>query len=80
MIRLEIKKLQTDINREAAKISTLTSGKTNKYQYRTGEEILSSDQRQIIEQAKFPYFPLGFFSFPLALERQRKAIEDQGRN
>ena len=47
------------INREAANISALSSGKTNKYEYLTGEEILPSNQRQIIEQAKFTYSPLG---------------------
>ena len=47
-------KLQYDINREAVKISALSSGKINKYEYLAGEEILSSNQRQIIEQAKFP--------------------------
>ena len=44
-------KLQYDIDREAAK-SALSSGKTDKYEYLTGEEILSSNQQQIIEQAK----------------------------
>ena len=46
-------KIQCDINREAAKISTLSSGKIRKYDYLTGEEILPSDQKQMIEQAKF---------------------------
>ena len=32
-------KLQHDINREAAKISALSSGKTDEYEYLTGEEI-----------------------------------------
>ena len=52
-------KLQYNINREAAKISALSSGKINKYEYLTGEEILPSDQSGIIEQAKFTYSPLG---------------------
>ena len=52
-------KLQYDINRETAKISTLSSGKIYKYKYLTGKEISSSNQRQIIEQAKFAYSPLG---------------------
>ena len=30
-------KLQYDINREAAKISALSSGKTDEYEYGTGE-------------------------------------------
>ena len=37
-------KIQDDINREAAKISALTSGKVHKYEYLTGEEILPSGQ------------------------------------
>ena len=52
-------KLQYDINREAAKISALSSGKIDKYEYLTGEEILPSNQRQILEQAKFAYSTLG---------------------
>ena len=52
-------KLQYDINREAAKISALSSDKIDKYEYLTGEEILPSNQKQIIEQAKFTYSPLG---------------------
>ena len=53
------KKLQYDINREAAKISALSSKKFNKYEYLTGEDILPSNRQQIIEQAKFSYSPLG---------------------
>ena len=48
-------KLQYDINKEAAKISALSSGKIDKYEYLTGEEILPSDQRRVIEQAKLTY-------------------------
>ena len=43
------KKLQYDVKREAAKISPLSSGKTHKYEYLTGEDILPSNQQQIIE-------------------------------
>ena len=42
-------KLQCDINREAAKISAFSSGKIDKYEYLTGEEVLPSNQQQIIE-------------------------------
>ena len=52
-------KLQYDINTEAAKISALSSGKTHKYEYLTSENILPSNQQQIIEQAKFTHSPLG---------------------
>ena len=66
-------KLQYDLNREAAKISALSSGKIHKYEYLTGEDILPSNQQQIIEQAKFTYSPLR-----KAFEKQIKTIEDQG--
>ena len=66
-------KLQYDINREATKISALSSGNIDKYEYLTGKEILPSNQQQIIEQAKFTYSPLG-----KAFEKQIKTIEDQG--
>ena len=65
--------LQYDINREPAKISTLSSGKIRKYEYLSGEDILPSNQQQLIEQAKLTYSPLG-----KAFEKQTKTIEDQG--
>ena len=43
-------KLRYDINREAAKISALSSGEIHKYEYLTGEDRLPSNQQQIIEQ------------------------------
>ena len=67
-------KLQHDINREAAKIPALLSGKIDKHEYLRAEEILSSDQRRLIEQAEFVYSLLG-----KALEKQTKTIEDQGK-
>ena len=57
--KIRDEKLQYDINKEAAKMSALSSGKIDKYEYLTGEERLPSNQRQIIEQAKFEYSPLG---------------------
>ena len=66
------KKIQNDIDREAAKISALSSGKIRKYEYLTSEDILPSNQHQIIEQQKFTYSPLG-----KAFEKQIKKIEDQ---
>ena len=41
--KIRDEKLQCDINREAAKISALTFGKIDKYEYLTGEEILPFD-------------------------------------
>ena len=66
-------KLQYDINREAVKMFALSSGKIRKYEYLTNEDILQSNQQQIIEQAKFTYSRLG-----KAFEKQIKTIEDQG--
>ena len=73
--QIKDKKLQYDINRETSKISALSSGKIQKYEYLTGENILPSHQQQIIEQAKFTYSPLGKF-----FEKLIKTIEDQGQN
>ena len=53
--KIRDEKLQCNINREAAKISTLSSGKNDKYEYLKGQKILPSDQSRIIEQAKFTY-------------------------
>ena len=69
-------KLQYDINRKAAKISPLLSRKTDKYEYLTKEEMLPSNQRQTIEQAKFAYSPL-----ENAFEKNKtKTIKYQGEN
>ena len=72
--QIKDEKLQYDINRDAAKISALSSGKFNKYEYLTGEEVLPSNKQQIIEQAKFEYSHLG-----KDFEKQVKTIEDQGK-
>ena len=66
-------KLQYDTNREAAKISSKSSGEFHNYEYLTGEDILPSNQEQMIEQTKFTYSPLG-----KAFEKQIKTIKDQG--
>ena len=72
--QIKDEKLQYDVNREAAKISALSSGKIYKYEFLTGEDILPSNQQQITEQAKFTYSPLR-----KAFEKQIKTIEDQGK-
>ena len=70
--QIKDEKRQYGIDREAAKISALSSGKFNEYEYLTGEELLPSNKQQIIEQAKFEYSPLG-----KAFEKEVKTIEDQ---
>ena len=71
--QIKDEKLQYYINSEAAKISALSSGKIDKNEYLTGEEILSSNQQQMKEQAKFTYSPLG-----KDFENQTKIINDHG--
>ena len=73
--KIRDEKLQHDINREAAKISALSSNKIHKHEYLTGEEILPSSNQQIIQQDRFTYSPLG-----KAFEKQIKTIKDQGKN
>ena len=63
-------KLQYDINREAAKTSTLTSDKIKEYEYLTGENILPFNQSQMIEQAKYKYYFLG-----KTFEKQTKSLK-----
>ena len=72
--KIRNEKLYFDINKEAAKILALSSGKIDGYEYLTGEEILHTDQSRMKEQAEFTYCPLG-----KALEKQTKTIEYQGR-
>ena len=69
MIRLEMKNYNMILIEKH-----LSSGKIHKHEYLTGEDILPSNQQQIIEQVKFTYSPLG-----KAFEKQTKTIEDQGQ-
>ena len=71
--QIRYEKLQYDINREAAKTSALLSGKIDKFEYLTGEEILPSNQHQIIEQPKFTYSHLG-----KPFEKQTQTFKNQG--
>ena len=71
--KIKYEKLQYDINKEAAQISSLSSGEIRIYQYLTGEEILSSNQSRIIEQGMFTYSPV-----VKTFEKQMKTVKDQG--
>ena len=62
-----------DTNREAAKISALSSEKIDKYEYLTGEEILLS-YKKTIEKARLTYSLLR-----KSFKTQTKTIEVQGR-
>ena len=67
--KIKDEKVQYDINRESAKISALSSGKIDKFEYLTSEEILPYDQSRVMKQTKFR---LG-----KAFEKQIRIIEDQ---
>ena len=67
--KIRDEKVQYDINREATKISALSSGKINKYEYLTVKEILPSDQ------AEFTYSLRG-----KVFDKQIKPIEDKEKN
>ena len=73
--QIKDEKLQYDINKEAPKISAWSSGKIDKYDYLTGEEILSFNQKQIIEQAKFTCSPLG-----KPFRKQTKKIKEKNKS
>ena len=72
--KIRDEEIQYDINREATKISVLSSGKIVRYECLTGGEILPPDLSRIIEQDKFTYSILG-----KAFEKQINTIEDQVR-
>ena len=78
-------KLQYNINREAAKISAVSSCEIRKYENFTGENILPSNQQQITEQAKFTYLPLAkpfeqqIKTTKDQVEKQIKTINEQGQ-
>ena len=75
MIRLEMENYNTIITEKQKKISVFSSGKIDKYEFLTGKEILPTDQRRVIEQAKFIYSLLG-----KPFEKRTKMIENQRKN
>ena len=70
--KIRDEKLEYDINREAAKILALSSGKIDKYEYLAGEETLLFSHKRLIEQVKLAYSPL-----TKVFEKQIRTIEDQ---
>ena len=70
--RIRDEKFQYGINREAAKISALSSEKIDKNEYFTVKEILELDQSRLIDQTKSTYSPLG-----KALEKKRKQLKNK---
>ena len=72
ILRLEMKNCNMVLS--SKNMSIIIWKKNDKYEYFTREEILFSNQREKIEQVKFPYSPLG-----KAFVKQTKPIEKQGR-
>ena len=58
MIRLEMRNYNMISTERSLKNNSFIIGKIDKYEYLTGVEILPSDRRRVIEQAKFTYSPL----------------------
>ena len=74
--KIKDKKLQYNIDRQAAKKSALSSWKIDKYESLTGEEMLLTDQKRVIKQAKLTYFPLEK-KFEIQTKRLKRKEEKQ---
>ena len=55
--KIKVNKAQYELNRETAKISALSSGELEKYEYLTGEDL--GYHPDVAQNAKFDYSPLG---------------------
>ena len=74
--KIRDEKLQYNIDRQAAKKSALSSWKIDKYESLTGEEMLLTDQKRVIKQAKLTYFPLEK-KFEIQTKRLKRKEEKQ---
>ena len=54
--KIKYEKLWYNINRESPKLSALSSGEFDKNEYLTGKEVLPSNQKGTIKQAKTTNF------------------------
>lgn len=70
--KMREKKLQYDVNIVTTKMSASLSGKIDKYDYVTNEEVLAPQQHRIIQGVKFFYSSLW-----KTLEKQVKGIDEQ---
>ena len=71
--KIKNEKLQHDNDREPSKISALSSGKIDEYEYLTGEEILPPDQSTVIEQVYL-------FSFTKIFTKQTQKQVDASKS
>ena len=70
---------QYDLDREAAKISALSSNNLDKYEYLTGEDL--GLQPSTAEKAKFEYSPLGkIFNKGLSKEDEKEGLSEKLKN
>ena len=71
--KIQDEKLRHDINRETAKLFSLSSGKIDNYEYLAGKEILLSHQGRMIEQAYL-------LSFRKSFQKQIKQFKIKEKN
>ena len=70
---------QYDLDRKAAKISTLSSNNLDKYKYLTGRDL--GLKSSTIEQARFQYSPLGkIFNKGLDKDDQEESLLKRLKN
>ena len=70
---------QYDLDRKAAKISTLSSNSLDKYELLTGEDL--NLRLSTVEQAKFEYSPLGrIFNKGLSKEDKKEGLFKRLKN
>ena len=75
--KIEQNKAQYNLDRQTAKVSTLSSGNVRKYEFFTGKDVLR--EKDLLEKAaaikKFEYSPLG-----KELKKQTSVAEKQYKN
>ena len=68
--KIKANKAQYSLDREAAKISVLSSGELENYEYLTGEDL--GYKSDVVQKEKFEYSPLGKFFNKESDERDKK--------
>ena len=77
--KLKANQAQYDLDREAAKISALSSEKLDKYEYLTDEDL--GYKPGVVKQAKFEYSPLGkIFNKGLKNEDKKEGLLKKLKN
>ena len=77
--KIKQNQVQYDLDREAAKISALSSNNLDKYEYLTGEDL--GLKPSTVEQAKFEYSPLGkIFNKGLSEEGKKEGLFKRLKN